>query len=719
MATLILTAVGTAVGGPIGGAIGALIGQQADRRLFAPKGRHGPRLGDLAVQTSSYGTQIPKIFGTMRVAGNVVWSTDLIETRATNGGGKGAPKVTSYTYSASFAVALSARPIRSVKRIWADGKLLRGAAGDFKSATGFRLHAGDEDQPVDPLIAAAEGLAHTTAFRGIAYAVFEDFQLEDYGNRIPSLTFEVEADAAPVPIGAIATILGEGEIEAGPTPALRGYAASGDSLRGAVEALTDIVPLSLKDEGGRLRIGAHDGATLHVDRREESGRREMIRLGSSAIPREVTIAYYDLDRDYQTGLQRANLEAADGLSVDRRALPAALTADMAKGLARHRLSMHWGSRSRASVTLGWRRCGVRPADRISLEGEGGVWRVERWSLGPMTVTLDLIREVAAPMPIALDAAHGRSIAEADLVHGPTIVRIHDLPIGVEGRPDAPLLAAFASGPEPGWRRASLMATFDGGENWTPAGRAAPASAIGQAVDVLSPGGSALFDLRSAVEVELLNETMRLESRSDHALVNGANLALLGSELIQFGIAEPVGPRRFRLRRLLRGRRGTEWASDIHMAGDPFALIDARALTVIDPPVGTVDGDVTVMAAGIGDVVPVTASTTISAEALRPPSPVHLVARALETGAIAVRWTRRSRQGWSWTNGADAPLAEERELYRVTITSAGSARDWFVGEPQLVYEAQQQAEDGATRPMTIAVRQIGTWAESRVAVHHLD
>ena len=60
MATLVLTAVGGAVGGPIGAAVGAAIGQYADREvLFRPKGREGPRLTELALQTSSYGTAIP------------------------------------------------------------------------------------------------------------------------------------------------------------------------------------------------------------------------------------------------------------------------------------------------------------------------------------------------------------------------------------------------------------------------------------------------------------------------------------------------------------------------------------------------------------------------------------------------------------------------------------------------------------------------------------
>ncbi len=135
MATLVLTAVGTVVGGPIGGAIGAVIGNQIDRAIFTPKGAKGPRLDSLAVQGSSYGADLPRLFGTMRVSGSVIWATDLRESTHKSGG-KGRPTTTTYSYSASFAVALSARPVRAIHRIWADGALLRGAAGDWKSDVG-------------------------------------------------------------------------------------------------------------------------------------------------------------------------------------------------------------------------------------------------------------------------------------------------------------------------------------------------------------------------------------------------------------------------------------------------------------------------------------------------------------------------------------------------------------------------------------------------------
>ena len=201
MATVVLSAIGAIVGGPIGAAICAVIGQQVDKAIFAPGRRQGPRLGDLSVQTSSYGSAIPKLFGTVRVSGTVIWATDLKESRTTRSNGKGRGSTDVYSYGASFAVALSGRRIGGIGRIWADGKLLRGVAGDFKSETGFRFYAGGEGQALDPLIAATEGIGATPAYRGIAYAVFEDMQLAGFGNRIPSISFEVIADVAGTSAG--------------------------------------------------------------------------------------------------------------------------------------------------------------------------------------------------------------------------------------------------------------------------------------------------------------------------------------------------------------------------------------------------------------------------------------------------------------------------------------------------------------------------------------
>ena len=725
MATLILTAVGSAVGGPVGGMIGALVGQQIDAQIFKPKGRQGPRLGDLSVQTSSYGTAIPKLFGIMRVAGTVVWATDLQEHEDTSGGGKGQPKTTLYSYSASFAVAISARPVRDVKRIWADGKLLRGAAGDFKSETGYRLYRGGEDQPPDPLIAAAEGA--TPAYRGIAYALFEDFQLEDYGNRIPSLTFEVEADAGPVAIGSIAEALSGGEVRDAGTPEVAGYAASGDSVRAAIEALGDVAALSLGDDGDRLSITSAPTPALYIEAAEAGatgakgggGKTELARRAAGAIPGEVSVAYHDPGRDYQTGLQRATRglggapDAGAG-RAERIALPAVLQAGAAKAIAERRLAQIWTGRASAKLHLGWRRCGVRPGARVRIEGEAGHWRVQRWTLQEMVLTLELVRVRSGRETETSGATPGRPVGHPDRVHGPTSVKLLDLPLMVGAAGERPLLLVAAAGAEPGWRGAAVTASFDGGASWEGVGRTAAPALMGQALSALGGAGSALIDTRGSVEVELMNSNMWLEGRSDAAIVGGANLALLGAELIQFGEAVPIGPRRFRLSRLVRGRRGTEWASSLHQVGEDFLLIERAALLALDPPVSAIGGEAWVSAKGLGDAAPAEATCPIRGEALRPPSPVHLGAALQASGDLRVTWVRRSRSGWAWLDGGETPLGEERELYRLRLSVPGFERTVEVGEPAYVYAAPQRIADGVAGAVTFSVSQVGTYAASRPA-----
>ena len=107
--------------------------------------------------------------------------------------------------------------------------------------------------------------------------------------------------------------------------------------------------------------------------------------------------------------------------------------------------------------------------------------------------------------------------------------------------------------------------------------------------------------------------MWLESRGDPALADGANLAVLGDELIQFGTAEPLGGRRFRLSRLLRGRLGTEWAAGLHEAGETFALIEAESLAGVEAPLSSLGGEARLLAVGLGDPEGVPAARPVTAK----------------------------------------------------------------------------------------------------------
>lgn len=259
----------------------------------------------------------------------------------------------------------------------------------------------------------------------------------------------------------------------------------------------------------------------------------------------------------------------------------------------------------------------------------------------------------------------------------------------------------------GWRRAALSLSIDGGASWQAIGDTAMPATMGVADDALAPGDAALFDRVHSVTVTLAHEAMALTGATEAALLGAANLAMLGDELIQFGQAQQIGARQWRLGTLLRGRRGTEAAMAGHVAGERFVLIEAAALRRVELP-ATPPLPVLLSARGVGDADAVTAAATATARALRPPSPVRLSARA-EGGGVRFAWVRRSRIGWSWIDGADAPLGEERELYRVTVTGEGAVPQQFeVAEPWLALAEPPPA------PITIELCQLGAWGASAPA-----
>ena len=90
MATLVFSAIGSALGGPMGGMLGGFIGREVDSALFGSASRKGPRLDDLRVTTSSYGSAIPRLFGAIRAPGTVIWATDMVEHSTTQGAARAA-----------------------------------------------------------------------------------------------------------------------------------------------------------------------------------------------------------------------------------------------------------------------------------------------------------------------------------------------------------------------------------------------------------------------------------------------------------------------------------------------------------------------------------------------------------------------------------------------------------------------------------------------------
>ncbi len=244
MATILLSAAGAAIGGlssgtflgltgaVVGRAVGATLGRVIDQRLLGAGSDviEQGRLDRFRLTGAAEGAVVARLFGQMRLGGQVIWSTRFQETVTKTGGGKGAPpqpKTAQYSYSVSLAVALCEGEVSRVGRIWADGTEI--AQTDIT----MRVYRGTDDQMPDPKLEAVEGAGQVPAYRGIAYVVIEDLDLSAYGNRVPQLSFEVVRaadpsllDTPPAPAKAIrgvAMMPGTGEYALATSPVSLNY----------------------------------------------------------------------------------------------------------------------------------------------------------------------------------------------------------------------------------------------------------------------------------------------------------------------------------------------------------------------------------------------------------------------------------------------------------------------------------------------------------------
>ena len=248
MATLALSAIGRVAGaflfGPIGaavgGTVGGLLGMSVDAALIrSGHVSRGPRLTDLDVTTSTEGRAIPRIYGRVRLTGQLIWATRYEEDVTSSGGSKGlgGTRSETYTYYANFAVGLCEGPVARLGRVWADGVLL-----DLDTVT-MRFHPGAEDQSPDGLILARQG-TDAPAYRGLAYVVFERLPLEPFGNRIPTLAFELirVVDTLETKVRGVTLIPGSTEFGYGTTAVTRTTAAGATATenRHVATAATDL-----------------------------------------------------------------------------------------------------------------------------------------------------------------------------------------------------------------------------------------------------------------------------------------------------------------------------------------------------------------------------------------------------------------------------------------------------------------------------------------------
>jgi hypothetical protein len=628
-------------------------------------------------------------------------------------GGGGSVTQVSYCYSASFAVGLSGRRIVGIGRIWADGKLLRDAAGAMAVGGDLRIYRGDEAQLPDPLIEAMEGVGRASAHRGLAYAVFEDLQLAEYANRIPNLTFEVLGDAGVPGLGDIvADLAGRAGLEAvdaeGLDMPVAGFVlARTGSARDAIEALAGAYAFDMTEVDGRLffrRRPQESVVTIDADHlgEEGGGLLPQRRRGQELdLPREVALRYIDADRDYQTGVQRARRMATESVLTAVIDVPMVLTADAAKQAAERRLARLWTERERFSLKLLPRYAVLTPGDTVSFFDAGRRYdlRIETLTIAD-GVAAEAVIERAGVFSSDAVGETGAFVAPRIAPSGETVLQLLNLPSVTAADGTAPVFYGAMAGAAAGWRGAVLYQSTDGGSVYERAAASGTACVIGIATDRLDAGPCAFWDEGGRVNIRLLREDMVLSSRDMLAVLNGANAACLGGEVLQFRDAVLEADGSYTLSGLLRGRRGTEEAIPLHAAGEAFVLLDAGTLFAVGTDFAAIGKSYLYKPVSINAALAEAQAQSFAYRArnLMPFSPVHARGVRDASGTLSIVWVRRGRVGGEWTDGADVPLGEESERYEIDVMAGDEVRRTIAATaPRADYSAAEMVADFGVAP----------------------
>ena len=443
---------------------------------------------------------------------------------------------------------------------------------------------------------------------------------------------------------------------------------------------------------------------------DKSGSTELVaivRKQELELPSRVEINYFNRLADYQVGTQRSERQVSSSKDSVEINLPLVMPDQEAKTVADISLFNAWQERTGYRFDLPYRYALLEPTDviRIIVNSAEHTLRITDTHYGkPGIVRISGVAEDAAVYDFYTAPAAVSPQIQAVTGSGLTHIAFLDLPaFPSDGEAEAKLRFA-AGGEEMNWSGAVIYRSDDAGGSYAHIAGIEHEAVVGNAIDVLAGGTTTTFDKANTVTIVL--KSGELSGANELGVLNGANTAVLGEEVLQFQTATLIAPNKYVLSNLLRGRLGTEYTVSSHVAGERFVLLDA-SLAAMLMPTGLFGLSRLYKPVSIGMTLGQTDSTnfTYQGKALRPYAPVHLAAARDGSGNITITWIRRSRVGGEWRDAVDIALAEATEAYEVEILSGSTVVRTIssISSPLVTYSDSQQIADFGSVQSSVSVR----------------
>jgi hypothetical protein len=444
---------------------------------------------------------------------------------------------------------------------------------------------------------------------------------------------------------------------------------------------------------------------------------------STETPVTVQVNFKDLDNDYLPNAgywKRQNAPVPTVYSKQKMILdlPMAFHLSESTTIAQTWVVTMWEELTRYETSLGWQYLWLDPADNITVVLDSGS------TFGARIMTVDTGADFSMQLKmVSEDAQTYTQATTIEDVVSPYAGVIRPTMFGQLFLLNAPLLrdqddTGGASsriyygggGFQQNWTGGVLYSSADN-QNFTQFDLITNETMWGSAINALGDTTTPFStDNVNTLTVALAVQGTDLSSASYLDWLNGSNAALVGNEVIQFQNATLNTDGTYTLSTLLRGRRGTEWATGTHQVGESFIILDTNLSesTIALSQINATTYWRLVPLGAFVDTTP-TESQAFLGYDLKPYAPTRLT-RAPSGSDLLVTWKRRTRVGGALLDGTGTvPLAEETESYDAYVLSApynASTANWatpaspvrsFIGltSPQFTYTAAQMTADGFT------------------------
>jgi len=412
---------------------------------------------------------------------------------------------------------------------------------------------------------------------------------------------------------------------------------------------------------------------------------------------QINVTYYNYAQDYQQGTVRARRRFyTESLGEETVNLNIVMTKSEAQTIADNLLIKAWTNKTTYTTQLGNKWASLRPAQVVqtTVKGVKRVWQITKidYDGGIMKVEGQGFKAPTVVSHVIVDPA-------VTLV-SPGDITLYLLDIPLLSSTDGAGFYAAATAASNYKTVYLYKSTTTDDTTFSLLDSLEYAATAGVASSVLSDGTVYFFDMANTVTVTLTNGTLSSMTKAD--VLNGNNAALLGDEIIQFMTATLVGTNEYTLSGLLRGRRGTEWATSMHESGERFILLSSSTVQSETMSLSDIGQEITYQY-GYASTDGTTETFTATGIGYKPYSPCHVKGTRDSSGNLTITWIRRTRIGGEWKNNIDALLSETTEAYEVDIMSGTTVlRTLTATSATVEYTATYQKTDFGSVQASITV-----------------